>query len=238
MRGTHIVFPGSGADYELTRKGSRFLRKAGWSCLIVGFAGWEGLPEDPVLTPVEYAERAVEVLKGAGYDKIAMYGISAGAKYAITAAFLIPDVSLVIAGSPFDYTTEAFRGTKALNKSTFTWRGKPLPYDPTVTLHRNIISVLLRTAFSKKYGMRRMLRGCYEEEVLAVRTEYQQQGYMRKMMEGVYRLADRKKLPVILDTDDKNKSLRYQHLGMKLDRVRSCGEKFHMYDLIREKHHE
>lgn len=30
------------------------------------------------------------------------------------------------------------------------------------------------------------------------------------------------------------KSLRYQHLGMKPDRVRNCGEKFHMYDLIRE----
>ena len=32
-----IVFPGSGADYELTRKGSEFLRKAGWNCLLVGF---------------------------------------------------------------------------------------------------------------------------------------------------------------------------------------------------------
>ena len=58
-----IVFPGSGADYELTRKGSAFLRKAGWSCLLTSFAGWEGLPEDPVLAPVEYAERAVNVLK-------------------------------------------------------------------------------------------------------------------------------------------------------------------------------
>jgi GNAT superfamily N-acetyltransferase len=86
--------------------------------------------------------------------------------------------------------------------------------------------------------MRKAKREFIRIEVLAVRPEYQQQGYMRKMMEGVYRLADRKKLPVILDTDDKNKSLRYQHLGMKLDRVRNCGEKFHMYDLIREKHHE
>ena len=25
-----IVFPGSGADYELTKKGSKFLRNAGW----------------------------------------------------------------------------------------------------------------------------------------------------------------------------------------------------------------
>ena len=160
-----IVFPGSGADYELTKTGSEFLRKAGWSCLLVGFAGWDGLPDDPVLCPVEYAEKAVNVLKAAGYEKIAMYGISAGAKYAITAASLLPDISLVIAASPFDYTTEAFKGTKALNQSTFSFRGKPLPYDPTVTLHRNILSVLLRTALNKKYGMRRMLRGCYQENV-------------------------------------------------------------------------
>ena len=155
-----IVFPGSGADYELTRKGSEFLRNAGWSCLLVAFAGWDGLPEDPVLAPVEYAEKAAMVLKEAGYEKVGAYGISAGAKYAITAASLLPDISLVIAASPFDYTTEAFKGTKALNQSTFSFRGKPLPYDPTVTLHRNILSVLLRTA-----GMRRMLRGCYQENV-------------------------------------------------------------------------
>lgn len=41
-------------------------------------------------------------------------------------------------------------------------------------------------------------------------------------------------IPVILDTDDKDKAARYEHLGMKLDRVRNCGERFHMYDLIKE----
>ena len=39
---------------------------------------------------------------------------------------------------------------------------------------------------------------------------------------------------MILDTDDRNKAARYEHLGMKLDRVRNCGDWFHMYDLIRE----
>ena len=57
---------------------------------------------------------------------------------------------------------------------------------------------------------------------------------MRKMMEFTYHLADKKHVPVILDTDDKDKAARYEHLGMKLDRVRSCGEGFHMYDLILE----
>jgi hypothetical protein len=54
------------------------------------------------------------------------------------------------------------------------------------------------------------------------------------MMEFTYHLADKKQVPVILDTDDKDKAARYVHLGMKLDCVRSCGERFHMYDLIRE----
>ncbi len=71
-------------------------------------------------------------------------------------------------------------------------------------------------------------------EVLVVRQEYQKRGYMRQMMEYVYGIADKEGLPVILDTDDKDKSLRYQHLGMTLDRVRNCGDRFHMYDLIRE----
>lgn len=70
--------------------------------------------------------------------------------------------------------------------------------------------------------------------MLAVRPEYQGQGFMRSMLEQVYKVADKKGVPVILDTDDKDKSDRYQHLGMKLNRVRKCGERFHMYDLIRE----
>ena len=57
---------------------------------------------------------------------------------------------------------------------------------------------------------------------------------MKKMLEETYELGDKLGVPVILDTDDKDKSDRYVHLGMKLDRVRNCGEKFHIYDLIRE----
>ena len=59
-----IVFSGSGADYELTRKSSEFLGKAGWNRLLVAFTGLDSLPEDPVLAPVEYVEKAIAVLKG------------------------------------------------------------------------------------------------------------------------------------------------------------------------------
>lgn len=57
---------------------------------------------------------------------------------------------------------------------------------------------------------------------------------MRQMMEYAYKTTESHRVPVILDTDDKDKAARYEHLGMKLDRVRNCGERFHMYDLICE----
>lgn len=82
--------------------------------------------------------------------------------------------------------------------------------------------------------MRKAKRDFIRIEMLVVRKEFQGKGFMKKMLEYTYALAKEKNVPVILDTDDKDKSLRYEHLGMKLDRIRNCGERFHMYDLIRE----
>lgn len=82
--------------------------------------------------------------------------------------------------------------------------------------------------------MREAKRKFLRIEMLVVRPEYQKQGFMRQMLDYTYDLADKTKVPVILDTDDRDKCNRYEHLGMKVDRIRNCGEKFHMYDLIRE----
>ena len=82
--------------------------------------------------------------------------------------------------------------------------------------------------------MRKEKRAFLRIEMLVVRKEYQGQGYMRQMMEYAYGIAEKHHVPVILDTDDKDKAARYEHLGMKLDRIRNCGAQFHMYDLIRE----
>ena len=82
--------------------------------------------------------------------------------------------------------------------------------------------------------MRKAKRKFIRIEMLVVRPEFQGQGHMRNILEDVYKLAEKRRVPVILDTDDKDKAARYEHLGMKLDRIRNCGEKFHMYDLIRE----
>ena len=82
--------------------------------------------------------------------------------------------------------------------------------------------------------MRKEKRKFLRIEMLVVRKEYQGQGYMQQMMDYAYGIAENHLVPVILDTDDMDKAARYTHLGMKLDRVRNCGKRFHMYDLIHE----
>ena len=99
---------------------------------------------------------------------------------------------------------------------------------------KEFISACFCEGGSIETRMRKANRKFLRIEMLAVRPEYQKQGYMRKMMEYTYQLAEGRGVPVILDTDDRDKASRYEHLGMKLDRIRTGGQKFHMYDLIRE----
>ncbi len=97
---------------------------------------------------------------------------------------------------------------------------------------KEFISACFAEGSTIESRMRKAGRKFLRVEMLVVRPEYQGQGFMRKMLEYAYDLAGEFKVPVILDTDDKGKSDRYEHLGMTLERVRNCGDKFHMYDLI------
>ncbi len=99
---------------------------------------------------------------------------------------------------------------------------------------KSFISACICDGGTIEMRMRKAKRNFLRIEMLVVRKEYQGQGFMRQMMEYSYQLADKKHVPVILDTDDQIKAAKYQHLGMKMDRVRICGGRFHMYDLIRE----
>ena len=70
-------------------------------------------------------------------------------------------------------------------------------------------------------------------EMLIVTKQYQRQGYMRKLMEFAFKMADKNGCPCILDTDAKGKCDRYVHLGMQLVQTRmAAGSK--IYDLMYE----
>ena len=69
-------------------------------------------------------------------------------------------------------------------------------------------------------------------EMLCVRKEYQGKGYMRKTMEEVFRLADEKRLPAVLETDETLKADKYKHLGMEQEGVRRFTPEIAFYEMI------
>lgn len=70
-------------------------------------------------------------------------------------------------------------------------------------------------------------------EMLAVTKPYQGQGYMRKVIDIAFQMAQERKLPCILDTDGRLKRDKYIHLGMQEAGERKIGERACLYDLIR-----
>jgi hypothetical protein len=61
-----------------------------------------------------------------------------------------------------------------------------------------------------------------------------EQGFMRKLMEFAYKVAEKNGCPCILDTDAKGKCDRYVHLGMKLVQTRTAAG-CKIYDLMYSK---
>lgn len=99
---------------------------------------------------------------------------------------------------------------------------------------KNFINACFSDGGTIETRMNKLHKKYIKIEMLVVNKKYQHKGYMRKMLDYVYKMARGNGAAVILDTDDKDKCSRYEYLGMKLDRVRNCGDRFHMYDLIRE----
>ena len=68
--------------------------------------------------------------------------------------------------------------------------------------------------------------------LIAVRREYQGQGYLRKVLKEPFELADTYGIPVILDTDAEWKAVRYQSVGMRVERDEILESGLHMYTMI------
>ena len=68
--------------------------------------------------------------------------------------------------------------------------------------------------------------------MIAVRKQYQGQGFMRKVLDIAFDEGRKKQCPVILDTDAVLKRDKYVHLGMKNVRTRKIGENAYLYDLV------
>lgn len=93
--------------------------------------------------PLEHVENAVGYLKTQGNQRIGIIGLSASSMIALTAASLLPDITLTIALTPPDFVMEGYYTVKmdgtgehpGDHESSLTWRDKPLPFLPYAYRH-------------------------------------------------------------------------------------------------------
>ncbi len=69
-------------------------------------------------------------------------------------------------------------------------------------------------------------------ELVCVRKEYQGQGLLRKMLKEPFAEADAAGIPCILDTDAEHKAMRYEHVGMRIERHAVLSSGLHLYTMI------
>lgn len=124
-----LILGGAGVPYRLTRDEAEFFAGLGYTALAIGYYGVPDAPKTCAKVPVEYVEKAVRYLWKKDFRKIAAIGISKGAELSLVSAGLLPEISGVIAMAPSCRINMGIGpGVSWLNCSSWTWRGKELPY--------------------------------------------------------------------------------------------------------------
>lgn len=127
-----ILCTGSDGDFNMVRSLSKGLSNNGITVLGLGYFKVKGTPNVLTRIPLEYVEKAAKYLKSEGFEKIGMWGFSAGSVYALLSGVYFSDLlSLIVASSPGNYV---FQGLGTLSftqkKSAFSYKGKDIPYEP------------------------------------------------------------------------------------------------------------
>ena len=75
---------------------------------------------------------------------------------------------------------------------------------------------------------------CIVVGMVAVTKTFQGQGYMRKVLQIAFDEGEKRKVPVVLETDAFLKRDKYIHLGMKCVGERKFDEGSYLYELVKE----
>lgn len=153
---------GAGCNEDICIRAGRFYAGQGYAVLVLGFYLWDGLEKELIHIPVDYAKKACDWLNSNGYREICMMGTSTGAGYTLLCASLLPQITRVIAVSPFDYVMEAMHNNiKPMGTAVYDYNGNSLPYS-SYYMPDGLLKAAVRIIRDKRYGMKAFMRGAYE----------------------------------------------------------------------------
>lgn len=127
---TMVVCSGSDGSFLLTQLGAEKFYEAGMPIIALAYWNALGTPEDVVLSPVEYLQKACLWLKDKGYHP-GVWGISLGGLYVLLSGSLFHEIECVVVASPVHILFQGGSFTHGLHfavDSPFSFNGKGLPY--------------------------------------------------------------------------------------------------------------
>ncbi|MFI5532130.1 acyl-CoA thioester hydrolase/BAAT C-terminal domain-containing protein [Kitasatospora sp. NPDC051853] len=133
-RATTGVLVLAGSSGRVDRARARLLAEQGVLALAVRWFGGPGQPPGVCEVPLETFTAAVDLLVAHGAERIVTLGTSKGAEAALLTAVHDPRVDAVVAFSPTPVVWcnvgPGLDGRNRPLRSSWTWRGEPLPFVP------------------------------------------------------------------------------------------------------------
>ncbi|MER6134018.1 acyl-CoA thioester hydrolase/BAAT C-terminal domain-containing protein [Streptomyces sp. NPDC001815] len=127
-----LVLAGSSGRVERDR--ARILARHGMTALSIRLVGGPGQPPGICEIPLETFTAAIDLLEASGARRIGIMGAYKGAEAALLTAVQDPRVDVVIALSPTSRVWcnvgPGSDGKQHPYRSSWTWRGRPLPFVP------------------------------------------------------------------------------------------------------------
>jgi dienelactone hydrolase len=124
----------SGSDGGCPLQIGRLLADEGFACLALQYFKADGLPKHLVEIPLEYTETALGWLSEQSEvndSRLGVVGPSKGAELALLTAAYFPDaVGAVVAYAPSSVAFAGIGGTEGRRRSSWTYRGAPVPFVP------------------------------------------------------------------------------------------------------------
>ncbi|MFI2040109.1 acyl-CoA thioester hydrolase/BAAT C-terminal domain-containing protein [Streptomyces bottropensis] len=124
----------AGSSGRIDRERARILAQQGIVALSIRWFGGPGQSPGICEIPLETFTAAVDFLTASGARRIGILGVSKGAEAALLTAVHDPRVDVVVALSPTSRVWcnvgPGHDGEQRPYRSSWTWRGKPLPFVP------------------------------------------------------------------------------------------------------------
>ncbi|WP_019791271.1 acyl-CoA thioesterase/bile acid-CoA:amino acid N-acyltransferase family protein [Streptococcus sobrinus] len=126
-----IVLSGSDGRIEKAQNIAQILASRGFVTMAVAYFGLEGLPKDLDRIDLDSIEKALSYLAclpQVDGERIGIYGRSKGAELALLAVSFFPELKCLVVNSPSCAVLEGMKGYRNSGHSSWTYRGKELPY--------------------------------------------------------------------------------------------------------------